>query len=128
MTIMEIIIPIRANHWSFQGENYPSVTCPSPGTLSKCPYYHHQGHSVCLLLDVCLCQSVCVCVTNPLTPYHTLLSSPSEEPVCVCGDKAVALRAPQGAAAAISLSVTEEFCRRSRGTLCVSVGPSWPIC
>ena len=31
MTIMEIIITIRANHWSFEGENYPSVTCPSPG-------------------------------------------------------------------------------------------------
>lgn len=59
MTIMVIIITIRANHWSFQGENYPSVTCLSPGTAPKCPYYHHQGHSMC----VSLCLNVCVRVS-----------------------------------------------------------------
>lgn len=44
MAIIVILITIRANHWSFQGENYPSVTCLSPGKAPKCPYYHHQGH------------------------------------------------------------------------------------
>lgn len=74
MKIMEIIITIRANHWSFQGENYPLVTCLSPGTLPKCPYYHHQGHSVCLLLDTCVCLSMCVCVWLTLWPPTTLSS------------------------------------------------------
>lgn len=60
MAIIVIIITIRANHWSFQGENYPSVTCLSPGTAPKCPYYHHQGHSMCACK--CVYGRVCVCV------------------------------------------------------------------
>lgn len=124
MTIMVIIITIRANHWSFQGENYPSVTCLSPRTASKCPYYRHQRHWVCvsLCLDVCACVCVCLCVTNPLTLMHTLISAPQRttESVCTHRDNRGEMNAPQGAAAASSTVW--------RRTLCVHVGPSWPYC
>lgn len=60
-----VLITIRANHWSFQGENYPSVTCLSPGKAPKCPYYH-QGHSMCQLYRV-LCGCLCVCTCTRLT-------------------------------------------------------------
>lgn len=65
--IIAIIIIIRANHWSFQGENYPSVTCLSPGTAPKCPYYHHQGHSMWLLYNMCVCVRVRLTLWPPPT-------------------------------------------------------------
>lgn len=79
MAIMVIIITIRANHWSFQSENYPSLTCLSPETAPKCPYYHHhQGHTV----RVRVCLIVCMCVSSPLTPkphscFEALRRAPS---------------------------------------------------
>lgn len=79
MTIMVIIITIRANHWSFQGENYPSVTCLSPETAPKCPYYHHQGRGVCVCVSRWICAQVCVCMwLTPLTRNHTTFK-PSKE-------------------------------------------------
>lgn len=106
MTIMVIIITIRANHWSFQGENYPSVTCLSPGRAPKCPYYHHQGHSMCVSLYACVCG--CLYMTNPLTPYHTVLSASQRctESLCIHWDNRARIGTPQGAAAASFHSVT----------------------
>lgn len=40
---------------------------------------------VCFWIRVCVCARARLCVTNPLTSYHTLLSSPSKEPwVSLC--------------------------------------------
>lgn len=123
MAIIVIIITIRANHWSFQGENYLSVTCLSPGRAPKCPYYHHQGHSMWLLYNMCVgvCVRVCVRVTNPMTSYHILPSAPqrSSESVCIHRDKRARMSPPQGAAAATFHSVTG--CSVQPEDICVSV-------
>lgn len=111
MAIIVMLITIRANHWSFQGENYPSVTCPSPGKTSKCPYYHHQGHSTFLLYSVCVC--ACVYEANPVTSYCIRRTQPPS----VHGDKRAGTKPPRGAAAA-SFGRAAGFCVQPEDIVC----------
>lgn len=131
MTIMVIIITIRANHWSFQGENYPSVTCLSPGTAPKCPYYHHQGHSVC----------VCVSMWLTLWPPATLCSQPLKGPLspsqstgtmgtewaAAAGGHCESVWGPAGRSAKTS---SQWACSQWTGNLscCIWDSQSWCVC
>ncbi len=125
MTIMVIIITIRANHWSFQGENYPSVTCSSPGKAPKCPYYHHQGHSMCASLWMCVCVSIWLTLWPPTTlcsqPLRGALSQ-SVSAGTIEPEWALHRELQQ------PVSTVWQGFLCSRRTLCVSVGPSWPNC
>lgn len=108
MTIMEIIITIRANHWFFRVKITPQSPARLPGRPLNALIITIKGiQCVCFWIRVCVCVRAYVWLTLwPPTTLSSHLPQRSPESVCVHRDKGAAMRAPQGAAAASFHSVT----------------------